>query len=116
MSQSLSKIYTHIVYSTKHRYPFLADDPVRNEMHAYLGGTCKELSCPAIIVGGVADHVHILCKLSKNVAAADMIGEIKRSSSKWVKNKGVMLRKFAWQSGYGIFSVPIGGGIGSNVY
>ena len=105
MSQSLAKIYTHIIFSTKHRYPFLTNDSLRAEMHAYLGGTCNNLNCPAIIVGGAADHVHILCVLSKNLAAADLIGEIKRSSSKWVKIKGLMVGKFAWQSGYGIFSV-----------
>ncbi len=105
MSQSLSKIYAHIVFSTKHRYPFLAGKSLRAEMHAYLGGTCNNLNCPTIIVGGVADHVHILCVLSKNLAAADFIGEIKRSSSKWVKTKGSIAHKFAWQIGYGIFSV-----------
>ena len=105
MSQSLARIYTHIIYSTKHRYPFLADNSIRTEMHAYLGGTCKELNCPPIIVGGVAEHIHILCVLSKNLAVADLIGEIKRSSSKWVKTKGKLLQKFAWQSGYGVFSV-----------
>ena len=105
MSQSLAKIYTHIIYSTKHRYPFLADESLRAEMHAYLGGTCNNLNCPAIIVGGTADHVHILCMLSRNLSLADLIGEIKRSSSKWVKTKGLMARKFAWQNGYAVFSV-----------
>jgi REP-associated tyrosine transposase len=105
MSQSLAKIYTHIVLSTKHRYPFLADESVRTEMHAYLAGSCNNLKCPAIIVGGVADHVHILCVLSRNFSVADLVGEIKRSSSKWVKTKGILLCKFAWQNGYGAFSV-----------
>ena len=105
MSQSLAKIYTHIIYSTKHRYPFLAKESLRAEMHAYLGGACNNLDCPVLSVGGSADHVHILCALSKNLSAADLIGEIKRSSSKWIKTKGLMTRKFAWQSGYGVFSV-----------
>ncbi len=74
-------------------------------MHAYLGGTCRQLESPAIAVGGPADHVHILCILSKNLAMADLIGEIKRSSSKWIKTKTPMLEKFAWQNGYGAFSV-----------
>ena len=105
MPQSLAKVLVHIIFSTKHRYPFLSDKEIRSEMHAYLGGTSKELECPVLRVGGVSDHVHILCSLSRNMSIADLLRELKRSSSKWVKTKGKMLEKFAWQNGYGIFSV-----------
>ena len=105
MPQSLANVLVHIVFSTKHRYPFLADKHVRDEMHAYLGGTCNQLVCPVLIVGGVADHVHILCVLSRNISIAKLVGDVKRASSKWIKTKGRMLTKFAWQSGYGVFSV-----------
>jgi len=105
MPQSLAKIYVHIVFSTKHRFPFLSTPELRNEMHAYLGGTFKELDCPVLTVGGPADHVHILCVLSKNLAASEVIGKVKRSLSKWVKTKGPALRKFSWQNGYGVFSI-----------
>ena len=105
MPQSLSKVLVHIVFSTKQRYPFLGDKETRNEMHAYLGGTCNELGCRVLTVGGVADHVHILCILSRNVSVAELVGEVKRGSSKWIKTKGRMLTKFGWQNGYGAFSV-----------
>lgn len=105
MSQSLAKIYVHIVFSTKRRYAFLADASIRSEMFRYLGGTCKASNCPVIAIGGAADHVHVLCVLSKNVAASELIQSIKQSSSKWVKTKNAMLRKFSWQNGYGVFSV-----------
>ena len=105
MPQSLSKIYVHIIFSTKHRQPFLSNKEIRNEMHAYLGGTLKELECPVLIVGGVSDHVHILCMMSKNISIAKIIGDVKRSSSKWIKQKVNILSKFAWQNGYGVFSV-----------
>jgi len=105
MPQSLARILVHFVFSTKRRYPFLADKTVRDEMHAYLGGTCNAVGCPVLIVGGVADHVHILCSLTRKLSVADVIGEVKRESSKWVKTKGIMLKKFAWQNGYGAFSV-----------
>lgn len=95
----------HIVFSTKNRDPFLADKDTRAEMHAYLGGTCNKLDCPVLVVGGVADHVHILCALSRNQSIAQLVGEIKRASSKWIKTKGRILTKFAWQNGYGVFSV-----------
>jgi putative transposase len=104
MAQSLAKVLVHIVFSTKNRYPFLADDNIRKEMHSYLGGACKGLDCPVIIVGGVEDHVHILCRLTRNYAIAKVIGDIKRESSKWIKTKGRSFTKFSWQNGYGIFS------------
>ena len=105
MPQSLAKVLVHIVFSTKHRRPFLIDKHLRDEVHAYIGGTCNNLECPVLIVGGVADHVHILCALSRNLSIAKIIGEIKRSSSKWVKTKGDTVTGFAWQNGYGVFSV-----------
>lgn len=105
MPQSLAKIYVQIVFSTKNRFPFLSMPETRNEMHAYLGGTLKKLDCPVLAVGGPSDHVHIMAILSRNIAVSEAIGDIKRSSSKWVKTKGPGLRKFAWQNGYGVFSV-----------
>jgi hypothetical protein len=71
--QSLVQIYVHIVYSTKHRKPFLKDKEFRDRTQRYLAGTCKGLNCPALIVGGVEDHVHILCRFGKNVGIADLI-------------------------------------------
>ncbi len=109
MPQSLSKVYVHIVFSTKNRFPFLNDASIRKEMHAYLGGTLNEIECPVLAVGGTSDHVHILCTLSKNHSLADVIGKVKRSSSKWVKEKGRSVNKFAWQIGYGAFSVSQSG-------
>jgi putative transposase len=105
MPQSLAKVLVHPVFSTKNRYPFLADKEIRDEVHAYLGGTCNELDCPVLKVGGVADHVHILCAPSRSISIAKLVGEVKRASSKWMKTKGKMLTKFAWQNGYGAFSV-----------
>jgi REP element-mobilizing transposase RayT len=105
MSQSLSQIYLHIVFSTKHRAPFLTDGTFRAKLHAYLAGTCRNLQCPSLLVGGVADHVHILCRLSKNLAPAVLVRELKRESSKWVKAEAPDLAAFACQNGYGAFSI-----------
>lgn len=103
MPQSLSKIWTHLIFSTKDRYPFLSDGQIREDMHAYLASILKAHNCPTLFVGGVADHIHVLFVLSKNDSIANIVYELKRSSSKWVKTQG--LRKFHWQSGYGAFSV-----------
>jgi len=105
MSQSLAKILVHTVFSTKERQPFLRDKDLREELHRYLGGILGKLECQPIIVGGVEDHVHLLCALSRTCEAAEMVKEIKRGSSLWLKTRSPDLRDFAWQSGYGIFSI-----------
>ena len=105
MPQSLSKILLHVVFSTKERRPFLRDHTLRDEMHKYIGGILKERDCPPIVVGGVEDHVHVLCALARTCAPAEMVKEMKRSSSLWIKSRCSEERDFAWQHGYGIFSI-----------
>lgn len=75
MSQSLSQIYVHIIFSTKNRLP-LIDDMIANELHTYLGGICMALECQPIKIGGYNDHVHILCKLSKKIALMTLLEEV----------------------------------------
>ncbi|HEY5463514.1 MAG TPA: IS200/IS605 family transposase [Hanamia sp.] len=104
MSQSLAQIYLHITYSTKYREPFI-DEKIENELYAYLGATCKALDCEPIKVGAHLDHVHILCKLSRKIAVMDLLEEVKKSSSKWIKTKGDKYANFYWQGGYSAFSV-----------
>jgi putative transposase len=103
--QSLAKILVHVVFSTKDRQPFLRDKSLRGELHHYIGGILTNLECQPVIVGGVEDHVHFLCALSRTSNASDMIKEVKRSSSLWLKTKSSDLTEFAWQNGYGIFSI-----------
>ena len=105
MPQSLAQIYLHLVFSTKERKPFLQDPGIRDELHRYLGGTSNGLDCPVICVGGVADHVHILCELGRSVAVSDLARELKRESSAWLKTKSAGLKQFYWQNGYGAFSI-----------
>jgi hypothetical protein len=68
-----------------------------------MAGTLKNLDCHPIKIGGVEDHVHVFSSLSKNIAFSDLVGRLKGSSSKRLKEKG--LSDFAWQNGYGAFSV-----------
>ena len=104
MAQSLSAIYIHLVFSTKHREPLLVH-PVRGRMHAYLATVLKNQDCPVIKIGDTSDHVHSLFRLSKNLALAKVVEEIKTTSSKWVKTQGQAFGGFHWQNGYGGFSV-----------
>ena len=103
MSQSLARNLIHLVFSTKHRAPVI-DTAFRPAVFAYLAGTFDQIACPVIVVGGVADHVHVLFALSKTVALCKAIEEVKKESSKWAKANGGP-PDFYWQSGYGAFSV-----------
>jgi REP element-mobilizing transposase RayT len=105
MAQSLAQIYLHVIFSTKQRRPLLQRMALRLELHQYLGGVCRALDSPSILVGGVADHVHILCQLSRTHSVAEVVREMKRESSKWLKTKDAELHDFHWQDGYGAFSV-----------
>lgn len=104
MGQSLVKNYLHIVFSTKQREENI-HPPIEEQLHAYLGGICKNLECHPLIVGGYTDHVHILCMLSKKIALIKLMEELKSHSSKWMKTKAKNLSNFYWQDGYGAFSV-----------
>ncbi|KAA9353422.1 IS200/IS605 family transposase [Larkinella humicola] len=104
MPQSLTKVYVHLVFSTKYREPIIGDE-VKDELYAYLGGVCRQLECNPVKIGGYYDHVHILCILSKKIALMKLLEEVKKSSSKWMKTKGHTYRNFYWQDGYSAFSV-----------
>jgi putative transposase len=104
MGQSLTKIATHITFSTKNRLTQI-DDAIKDELNTYIAGICKELDCPPVKVGGYTDHIHILCLLSKKLALMDLLEEVKKRSSKWIKTKGAQYKDFYWQLGYGAFSV-----------
>ncbi len=105
MSQSLAKILIHTVFSTKERRPFLSDKSVREKLHRYLGGILLQHDSQPIVIGGVEDHAHILSTLSRTGTAAEMVKELKRGSSLWLKAKSPDLHDFAWQNGYGMFSI-----------
>ena len=105
MPQSLSNVLLHVVYSTKHRTPFLRRPEVRDVMTGYLVGTLRNIKCPAVLVGVVEDHVHILCNLHRTVSIATLAEEVKTSSSSRIKEEGPQLKDFHWQNGYGAFSV-----------
>jgi REP element-mobilizing transposase RayT len=105
MPQSLAQIYMHLVFSTKNRQPFLKDCDLRSRLHAYMSGICKNLNCPSLQIGGVEDHVHILCRFGKTIEIQNLLRDLKRDSSAWVKTQMPSLAEFHWQAGYGAFSV-----------
>lgn len=105
MPQSLSNVILHIIFSTKDRSPFL-DQGIRERMHRYLATLCRDLDSTCYKVGGVADHVHIVTSLPRILTQSKLLEDIKKKSSKWIKGEGSSdHRSFAWQRGYGAFSV-----------
>ena len=104
MPQSLSLVIVHIIFSTKDRAPLL-DTDVRPRLHAFLATVARNAGCEAYRIGGVADHVHLAVRLSRTITIAELVETLKTSSSKWLKTQSPTLAAFAWQRGYGCFSV-----------
>jgi putative transposase len=103
--QSLSNVLVHVIYSTKNREPFLRNVALRRELEAYLVGTLQAIECPSLGLRVVADHLHVLCRLSRTVTIARLVEQTKIESSKWIKRHSRGTPAFQWQQGYAAFSV-----------
>lgn len=104
MAQSLSKIYMHLIFHIKYTSVEVRSSD-RDRLYAYIGSVIKLNESIPIIINGTNDHIHILCMMSKNIALAKLVEEIKRHSSRWIKTLDDYYKTFAWQGGYGGFSV-----------
>lgn len=93
MPQSLSSILVHLIFSTKNREPFITRT-VESELHPYLAKVLRELKSPSLALNGTSDHIHVLFALGRVVTVAELVEEIKTSSSKWIKTKGREFRNF----------------------
>jgi putative transposase len=107
MPQSLSLVIIHLIFSTKGRFPCLPRS-IRSRLHAYLAVVARNKGCEAYRAGGTADHVHIVLRLARTVAVAELVEKLKTSSSMWLKKHRFELGQFAWQHRYGAFSVAPG--------
>lgn len=103
MPQSLAQIYVHLVFSTKGRAG-LIPAALQPRLHAYLAGAFNSMACPAVQIGGMPDHVHVLFRLARTATISDTVKNAKVESTKWMKAEGDV-GDFAWQAGYGAFSV-----------
>ncbi|MFV0520902.1 MAG: IS200/IS605 family transposase [Mangrovibacterium sp.] len=102
MSQSLSKIYVHVVFSTKYIQKKITAE-VRAELQAYIVGCLADVKSYTEEIYINPDHLHVLCMLPRTLTIAQLVSKIKTPSSMWLKQKGVL--DFEWQGGYGTFSV-----------
>jgi REP element-mobilizing transposase RayT len=104
VTQSLTNLLYHIVFSTKHRQPMIAGT-LEDRLHGYLGGLVRGQKGIALEINGTPDHVHILAKLSQNLSVAEVLREIKALSSGWVHREFPAATEFGWQLGYAAFTV-----------
>ena len=106
MSHSHVCCLVHLVFSTSGRRP-LIHEQMRDRLHAYMGGIARENGMAAVAVGGVADHVHLLLSLSRTISVAKAVQLLKSGSSKWTRENFPESKNFAWQEGYGAFTVSV---------
>jgi REP element-mobilizing transposase RayT len=104
MAQSLSSVLIHLVFSTKHRERWITPE-VEPDMHRYIAIVFRACESPALLIGGDRDHIHALFALGRTITLAEVVREVKSSSSHWLKGVGSEFRAFQWQIGYGAFSV-----------
>jgi len=104
MPQSLFKILVHIVFSTKNRVDLIAPE-IENDLFGYIHGIVENNGSKLIIANGTANHVHLPVSLGKKTDIPELIGDIKRDSSSWIKTKDKEFANFYWQKGYGAFSI-----------
>ena len=104
MSSSLVKITIHLIFHVKTISPIVAPNDL-GRLFEYVGGIIRGVDAIPIQIGGVSDHIHILCTLPKLLSIPDFVKTIKTESSRWIKTLDTNYNRFAWQSGYGAFSV-----------
>jgi putative transposase len=104
MAGTYTKLYYHIVFSTKNRQPFVTT-AIQDELHKYISGVVRGINGSCIEINGIPDHIHLLAILPPKIAISDALRDIKANSSKWVHESKPELMSFGWQDGYAAFTV-----------
>ena len=108
MGHTCTNLLVHLIFSTKQRAPYITTE-IESDLHAYLGGIIREIGGVALAIDGTNDHVHILTRVPAKQSVADLVCLTKTNSSRWVHERWPERREFAWQTGYGAFSVSESG-------
>ena len=104
MPQSLVRMLVHVYFSTKNRVDLIKPE-IENDLFGYMHGIVENNKSKLILANGTGNHVHLLISLGKTADVSELVGDIKRDSSKWVKTKDAKFGDFHWQEGYGAFSI-----------
>jgi putative transposase len=104
MANTFTCLKYHVVFSTKHREPWLRVD-VQERVWTYLGGVARQNGFNPLLIGGVDDHIHMLLGLPPTVAVSEALKRVKGGSSGWIKQNIQGCGSFSWQDGYGAFTL-----------
>lgn len=104
MAQTLVSLQVHVIFSTKSRAEIITPE-IEPDLFSYIGGILNNNKSKLIAANGTTDHVHLLVSLSKNMGLSELVGDIKRDSSVWLKTQDSQFKNFHWQDGYGAFSI-----------
>lgn len=104
MPSSWTQNFYHLVFSTKHREPFISEE-LETRLHPFLGGIVRDHRCTPIAINGMADHVHLLVRYRSDLSHSDLVRHAKFRSTNWVRAEFSELKRFAWQEGGGGFTV-----------
>jgi REP element-mobilizing transposase RayT len=108
MGHTATNVLVHFIFSTRQRAPLITIE-IEADLHAYLGGIIRELGGVALCINGMPDHVHLLVRMPSTHSVADLACLVKTNPSRWVHERWPQYRAFAWQAGYGAFSVSESG-------
>ena len=104
MGHTFSRMVAHVAFSTKGRRPWL-DADMRTKLLAYIKGIARQKDIDILALNAVEDHAHVLITLTPSQKASEIVQALKGNTSKWIHETYPDLHEFAWQRGYGIFSV-----------
>ena len=104
MPATFSKILLHIIFSTKNRAMAIKPD-LQDRLYAFIGGIVRDERGTLLCTGGTLDHAHLLVRWRTDAPIADLLRNVKSRSSKWLHETFPDQRDFAWQAGYGVYSV-----------
>ena len=104
MPSSYTCLRYHLIWSTKHRQPLISED-IRDRLFQYIGGIIRDDGGKLLAAGGMPDHVHLLADIGKQQSVVDAVRDIKANSSGWIHKTFPQFQSFAWQTGYGAFTV-----------
>lgn len=106
MTHTYYQLLYHLVWVTKERRSLIRTD-LQNRLYEYMGGTFRELKCYPLLIGGMPDHIHACVEIPSGTALSDVLRTVKVSSTKWIRENFPLASEFAWQEGYGAFSVSV---------
>jgi putative transposase len=104
MAGKYLSLIVHFTWSMKGRHPWLEPD-MRNDLYSYIGGILNNKGAKLLSAGGMRDHIHLCASMPSTITVADFVNAVKSNSSRWIHDSHARLRNFAWQEGYGAFSV-----------